>query len=233
MSSSKSATEWGALHRGREKNPQANPRAHRRSLAPRRGPEHSTRQCQWEQEQPQANSSWGSYLPHPGSHTQLQPLHSKSNKINGLLSRALVAVPQREKLTNPVVWGPPQCYFLACHLSPESLCKGPLEAGSSQSTVPALWPAQSQGCAGAAAMLPLKCCPQSFICFTLVTPVCKRSSAGSKSRLWSLAQWTLSLTLLRPCHSLQSHAQGLMLRSSQGQQSVTSQGLPALPLAQK
>lgn len=37
-----------------------------------------------------------------------------------------------------------------------------MQAGSTQSTAPALWPAHSQGHASAAAMLPLKCSPQSF-----------------------------------------------------------------------
>lgn len=55
-------------------------------------------------------------------------LHSKSNKINASVSRGLVAATQREKFTDCVVLGPQKCYFLSCHLSPESPCKGPHHA---------------------------------------------------------------------------------------------------------
>lgn len=154
-----------------------------------------------------------------------------------------MAVTQREKSTNRVVLGPQKCYFLACHLSPESPLRAPImhASGPAQSTAPALWPAHSQGPPRAAAVLPLARSPQSFVGFTSVT---RLQMQASPDKLQCRKQTQAVIpegtgpaetfhTLLRPCHSLQNHPRGLMLRPSQGQQSVTPQGLPALSLAQK
>lgn len=161
VSPSQSATGWGALHRGRERNPTANPEADRRALhqegaqSTARGSACPSPPSQWEQWFRAALTQQAAEaLP---CHTQgttlcFYPLHWKSNKINGSVSRGLVAVTQREKFTNAVGLGPQKCYFLA-------LARAlPL-------------PSLSLGHAHAAAMLPFTCSPQSCIGCTSVTPL--------------------------------------------------------------
>lgn len=87
----------------------------------KKGLEHSTRavpappHCQWK---PWVRAAETAKEPH--SMCLFYSLHRKSNKINGSVSRGLVAVTQREMLINPVVLA--EMLFLG-HLSLGSPCK--------------------------------------------------------------------------------------------------------------
>lgn len=162
------------------------------------------------------------------------------------MSMGLVAVTQRERFTNPVVLGPQKCYFLAGHLSPESPCKG-----HHQTCKQAVPTAEHYLCPLASSQpRTCKCCSNAALemfspelyWFYFSYPRLQMQASPDKLQCRKQIQAVIPentgpvktfLTLLRPCHALQNHPQGLMLRLSQGQQSVTPQELPALSLAQK